>query len=95
MGKSGLGCIDLSDSTRFTVALKSAKWRTIEFLAGADAVQQYMVVSNVYGQPLQLMNMETYETVEHDSGEMGSSFEAGMHVDGLVHDGVLYLLPFE
>jgi nonsense-mediated mRNA decay protein 3 len=94
-GKSGLGCFDLLDRNRFTITTKSAKWRTIEYIASADTRRQFMVVANVYGQPLQLMDMKTYDTVEYDFGDLQSSLESGMHVDGIVYEDGLYLLPFE
>jgi NMD protein affecting ribosome stability and mRNA decay len=46
--------------------MKSSKWRTIEFLKEEGAQRSFSIVSNVYGQPIQVMDSETYEMLELD-----------------------------
>lgn len=77
MSKGGLTCIDLRDGTRFTVTPKSAKWRTIEFLAPESTKREFMVVSRVYGQPVQLMDSQSYEMIEIDDSVLESSINSG------------------
>ncbi len=93
LGRGGLTCYDLQSHNSFTVSRRSAKWRTVEFIAPASAKRDYMVVSQSYGQPIQLMDMVTYETVELDDGPPLASVGVGAIVSALPLDGRLYVLP--
>ncbi len=66
LGKGGVACYDLVEKQQFTVTMKSSKWRTIEFLAEAGSKRAFSIVSNVYGQPIQVMDSETFEMVDID-----------------------------
>ncbi|UCE11592.1 MAG: hypothetical protein JSW61_06565 [Candidatus Thorarchaeota archaeon] len=96
MGKGGLTCYDLIDNSRFTVTVKSAKWRTIEFLKPASARREYMVVSRGYGKPAQIMDSETYVMAEIEDSRLSPNIEAGSQIGVLVLDDETVLpLPYE
>lgn len=95
MGKSGLTCFDLVQRQRFTMNPKSSKWRTLEFLTSREDRRKYMVTTRVYGQPVQLMDSETFEITEIDESLLDDDTDAGATVYGLVIDEAFYLLPTE
>ncbi len=64
MGKGGLSCYDLVEKHRFTINQKSSKWRTILFIAKGSEKRAFSIVSNVYGQPIQIMDSKTFEIRE-------------------------------
>ncbi|MHA3964585.1 MAG: 60S ribosomal export protein NMD3 [Candidatus Thorarchaeota archaeon SMTZ1-45] len=95
MGKSGLTCFDLVQKQRFTINPKSSKWRTIEYLASKDERRKYMVTTRVYGQPVQLMDSETFEITELDEFLLDNDTDTGATVYGLIIDEEFFLLPRE
>jgi nonsense-mediated mRNA decay protein 3 len=95
MGKGGLTYFDLVKRQRFTMNPKSSKWRSLEFLADKDDRREYMITTRVYGQPVQLMDSETFEITELDESLFDDDIESGTKVYGLIIDEVFYLLPQE
>jgi NMD protein affecting ribosome stability and mRNA decay len=95
MSKGGLTCFDLVQRQRFTMNPKSSKWRTLEYLTSKDDRREFMVTTRVYGQPVQLMDSETYEMREIDESILDDDIEAGTSVFGLVIDEEFFLLPTE
>ncbi|MFW9789400.1 MAG: 60S ribosomal export protein NMD3 [Candidatus Thorarchaeota archaeon] len=95
MSKGGLTCFDLVQRQRFTMNPKSSKWRSLEYLTSKDDRREFMVTTRVYGQPVQLMDSETYEIREIDEDLLDESIEAGSSVYGLLVDEEFFLLPTE
>ncbi len=95
MGKSGLTCFDLIQRERFTMNPKSSKWRTLEFLAAKSDRREFMVTTRVYGQPVQLMDSESFNIREIDEALLDESIETGSTVHGLLLEDEFYLLPSE
>ena len=95
MSKGGLTSFDLVQRERFTMNPKSSKWRTMEFITSKDERREYMVTTKVYGQPVQLMDSESYEIREVDEALFDESIESGSTVYGLILDDEFYLLPSE
>ena len=95
MSKGGLTCFDLVQRQRFTMNPKSSKWRTLEFLTSKDDSREFMITTRVYGQPVQLMDSETYEIREIEESLLDDEIEAGTSVKGLIIDEEFYLLPLE
>ncbi|MHA2303211.1 MAG: NMD3-related protein [Candidatus Thorarchaeota archaeon] len=87
MGRGGLSCYSLEDGNRFTINPKSARWRTLEFIAPE------MVVSNLSNQPVQLMDSESFEMHEIDQKDMTVDVSNGDTTFGLCFDDRVYLLP--
>ncbi len=93
MSKGGLTCYDLVQRQRFTMNPKSSKWRTLEYLTSKDDKREFMVTTRVYGQPVQLMDSETFVYREIDEELLDEDIEAGATVYGLIVDEKFYLLP--
>ncbi|MHA2322562.1 MAG: 60S ribosomal export protein NMD3 [Candidatus Thorarchaeota archaeon] len=93
MSKVGLTYFDLVRRQRFTMNPKSSKWRTLEYLTSKDEKREYMITTRVYGQPVQLMDSETFEIREIDESLLDDSIKAGTTVFGLIIEDVFYLLP--
>ncbi len=70
MGRGGLSCYDLLEKHRFTINQRSSKWRTIKFIAQGKEKRAFSIVSNVYGQPPQIMDSKTFEMLELDHVEL-------------------------
>ncbi|MHA2395184.1 MAG: NMD3-related protein [Candidatus Thorarchaeota archaeon] len=95
MGKGGLTYFDLVKRQRFTMNPKSSKWRTLEYLVVKDDRREYMITTRVYGQPVQLMDSETFEITELDESLFDDDIVTGTTVYGLEIDEEFYLLPQE
>ncbi|MHA2358718.1 MAG: hypothetical protein ACXAB5_00455, partial [Candidatus Thorarchaeota archaeon] len=80
---------------RFTMNPKSSKWRTLEYLTSKDDSRKFMITTRVYGQPIQLMDSETFEITEVDESLLEDDIEVGTTVYGLIIDEEFYLLPQE
>ncbi|MHA2002623.1 MAG: 60S ribosomal export protein NMD3 [Candidatus Thorarchaeota archaeon] len=93
MGRGGLSCYSLKDGNRFTINPKSAKWKTIEFIAPESDKRQFMIVSNLYEQPVQIMDSESFEMHEIDQKELITEVSTGETTFGLYLDDRVYLLP--
>ncbi|MHA2141299.1 MAG: 60S ribosomal export protein NMD3 [Candidatus Thorarchaeota archaeon] len=92
MGRGGLTCYNLTDGNKFTINRKSAKWRTIEFISPESDKRQFMVVSNLSNQPVQLMDSESFEMHEIDQKDMTVDVN-GDTAFGLYLGDRVYLLP--
>ncbi|MHA2385812.1 MAG: hypothetical protein ACXAEE_06345, partial [Candidatus Thorarchaeota archaeon] len=77
----------------FTINPKSAKWKTIEFIAPESDKRQFMIVSNLYEQPVQIMDSESFEMHEIDQEELITEVSTGETTFGLYLDDRVYLLP--
>jgi len=95
MSKSGLTCFDLVQRQRFTMNPKSSKWRTLEYLTSKDERREFMVTTRVYGQPVQIMDSETFVITEIDESLLDEDVEVGTSVYGLIIDEEFYLLPMD
>lgn len=93
INRTGVTCQDLTDGQRSTINHKSSKWRTLEFLAPQSVKREYMVLSRAYGQSIQLMDAETFGTVEVEETPLSSEWRSGSKVFLAEIDGVLYPLP--
>lgn len=93
MGKGGLTYFDLVKRQQFTMNPRSSKWRTLEYLTSKDDRREFMITTRVYGQPVQLMDSETFEITEIDESLLDDAVEAGTTVYGLSIDEEFYLLP--
>ncbi len=87
LGKGGLSCFDLENKGIFTISQKSAKWKTVEFVMPQSEKRKFMVVSNVYGQPVQIMDSMTYETREIQVDES--------HRDNYENGSIIEVIEFE
>lgn len=93
MSRGGLGCYDLLKATSFTINQKSSKWRTLEFLAPASEKRDLIVVSNAYGQPVQLMDSKSFEMYELDHDAIHTELVVGETVPAYkFEDRILLLL---
>ena len=93
MGRSGLSCYSLSDGNRFTINPKSAKWKTLEFISPESNKRQFMIVSNLYKQPVQIMDSESFEMYEIDQKDLTLEVSTGETTFGLYLDDRVYLIP--
>ena len=93
MNKSGISCYDLTESSTFTINPKSSKWKGIEFLAPSSESRQCMVISRQRGQPAQLMDSKTYETLEVEDHLLNPESKNGSVIHVLLIDEVFYPLP--
>ena len=93
MGKSGVSCHDLADNAQFTVTPKSVKWKSLSFLATESEKREYVVVSRVHGQPVQLMDSQTYVMYEIEAEALDSAVQAGESIKGLLVDERVFPLP--
>jgi len=93
MSKSGISCYDLTESSTFTINPKSSKWKGIEFLAPSSESRQCMVISRQHGQPTQLMDSKTYETLEVEDHLLSPESTNGSVVHVVLIDERFYPLP--
>jgi nonsense-mediated mRNA decay protein 3 len=93
LGRGGLSCYNLKDGNRFTINPKSARWRTIEFIAPESDKRQFMVVSNLPNQPVQIMDSESFEMHEIDKQDLTIDVSNGDTAFGLYLDNRVFLLP--
>jgi nonsense-mediated mRNA decay protein 3 len=93
LGKGGLACFDLVDRTTFTINPKSARWKTIGFLAEATERRKYMVISRSHGKSAQLMDATSFEMFELEDDMLDTTIEGGQTVFMFKVDEYLYLLP--
>lgn len=93
IGNGVMGCFDLVDRSSFTLSPKSSKWRTIEFLASRSESREYSVIASGYSQPFQLMDSETFETIEVEPEQLDPTTQVGDKVQAVTVEGRLYFLP--
>jgi NMD protein affecting ribosome stability and mRNA decay len=96
MGSGGLSCFDLVERDQFTINPKSVKWRSIEYLAPSTDRREFMIVSHVFGQPVQIMDNETFEMAEINENLFGDEIPVGSTIHVLVlEDSRYFPLPAE
>ncbi len=93
MSKSGISCYNLTESSTFTINPKSSKWKRIEFLAPSSESRQCMVISRQRGEPAQLMDSKTYETLEVEDQLLHPKSKNGSVIHVVQIDGRFYPLP--
>ena len=93
IGKGGLSCYNLVDGSTFTVSKKSAKWRSVAFIASDSEKRAFTVVTNVYGQPIQVMDSTNYEMHDLDHNENTEGLEHGVTMYLLRHNDKWYIVP--
>ncbi len=90
IGKGGVSCAGLLDGSAFNVNPKSAKWRTIEFLAEKDEAREYMVISRNPSESVQLMDSKTFEIHEIEDNLFPPEIENGQKIQAVTIDETLY-----
>ena len=93
MSRGGLTCFDLRTRTQFTMNQKSVKWRSLEFLAEESEKRPFMIVTHAFGQPVQLMDTKSYETIEVEATDLDFEFSTGETVYGVELGDEFYILP--
>ena len=93
MGRGGVSCYNLVNRERFTITPKSSKWKILEFLESGSSKREFMVTSRAYGQPVQLMDSESFDMVELDEGNFGPAIVNGSKVFLFQYNDRYYLLP--
>lgn len=88
-----MNCYDLIQRTRFTVTPKSVKWKTVKFLASGSVRREYMIVSHVHGQPVQLMDSKTFEMAEVEEAAFGGVIPVGETITALLLEDSGIILP--
>ena len=93
MGRGNLTYYNLLRRERFTINPRNAKWRTIEFLAPLTERREFMVVTYVFGQPVQIMDSENFDVSEIEESAFDSEITSGAKIHGLLVEEHLYILP--
>ena len=92
MGRNMLTCYDLKRRERFSINPRSARWRTLEFLAPRSSRREFMVTTYSYGQPVQIMDALTFEVLEVEQSIFDSEIAVGEKVYALQIEEELYIL---
>jgi nonsense-mediated mRNA decay protein 3 len=93
MGRNMLTCYDLKRRERFSINPRSARWRTLEFLAPMSDRREFMVTTYSYGQPVQIMDSISFEVLEVNQSIFESEIAVGEKIYALQFDEELYILP--
>ena len=93
MGNSNLTCYNLIRRERFTINPRNPKWRTIDFLAPFTERREFMVVTHVFGQPVQIMDSKNFDVIEVDESVFDSEITSGAKIHGLLVEDQLLILP--
>ncbi len=93
ISRNNLTCYDLVNRERFTINPKSAKWRTLQFLAPISERSEYMIVTYIDGQPIQIMDSINFEVIEVEEDMFESEIISGSKVYGILIEDQLYILP--
>ncbi len=93
IGKGGLSCYDMQKNHSFTISQKSVKKRHISFIALESEKRAFIVVTSVYGQPIQVMDSMTFEMHDLEYNENTKGLEHGETVYLLRHNDKWYLVP--
>jgi len=93
MSRGNLTCYNLIRRERFTINPRNAKWRTIDFLALFTERREFMIVTHVYGQPVQIMDSENFDVTEVEESVFDSGITSGVKIHGLQVEEQLYILP--
>lgn len=93
MSRNNLTCYNLVTRERFTINQKSTKWRTLQFLASITDRREYMIVTYVDGQPVQIMDSIDFEVIEVEEKMFESEIKSGSKVYGILFEDQLFILP--
>jgi len=93
ISRNNLTSYDLVSRERFTINPKSAKWRTLQFLASITERREYMVVTYVDGQPVQIMDSVNFDVIEIEEDMFESEINSGTKIYGIILEDQLYILP--
>jgi nonsense-mediated mRNA decay protein 3 len=93
ISRNMLTCYDLKRRERFSINPKSAKWRTLEFLAPLSSRQEYMITTYAYGKPVQIMNTKSFEVQEVEQPLFDSEVITGSKIHVLRIEDEIYILP--
>jgi nonsense-mediated mRNA decay protein 3 len=88
--KGGVSCINLIDRNTFTMNPKSAKWRTIEYLVGAEDINEYMVIARTPDNSVQVMDSESYQIYEIGDNLVDPDIENGEKIRAVIIEDRLY-----
>lgn len=92
MGRKNLTCYNLVRRERFTINQKNARWRTLVYLAPLTDRREFMIVTHVYGQPVQIMDSKNFDVSEVEESVFDSEIVSGAKIYGLEIEDKLYLL---
>jgi nonsense-mediated mRNA decay protein 3 len=95
MSRNMLTCYDLKRRERFSINPRSARWRTLEFLAPKAQRREFMVTTYSYGQPVQIMDAISFEVLEVEQSAFTSEIIVGERIYALQLNDELYILPVE
>ncbi len=93
MARNTLTCYNLIRRERFTINPKNARWRTISYLAPLTDRREFMIVTHVYGQPVQIMDSKSFDISEVEESAFDSEIITGAKIYGLLIEDQLHLLP--
>ncbi|MFW9843643.1 MAG: 60S ribosomal export protein NMD3 [Candidatus Thorarchaeota archaeon] len=93
MGHGNLTCYNLVRRERFTINQRNVKWRTIQFLAPMTDRREFMIVTHVFGQPVQIMDSENFEVTEVEESVFDSEIISGEKIHGIIVEEQLHILP--
>jgi nonsense-mediated mRNA decay protein 3 len=93
MSRNMLTCYDLKRRERFSINPKSAKWRTLEFLAPLSSRREFMITTSAYGKPVQIMDSSTFEVQEIEPSLFDSEIVVGSKIYALKIEDDIYILP--
>jgi nonsense-mediated mRNA decay protein 3 len=93
ISRNMLTCYDLKKRERFSINPKSARWRTLEFLAPVSSRQEFMITTHAYGKPVQIMDSSTYEVQEIEPSLFDSEIIVGSKVYVLKMADDIFILP--
>ncbi|MBN2228047.1 MAG: hypothetical protein JW779_00515 [Candidatus Thorarchaeota archaeon] len=93
MTRNNLTCFDLKSRARFTMNPQSARWRTLQFLTPQSESREFMIVTHVYGQPVQIMDSTNFVITYVDEDLFEGEINTGSKIFGVVFEDRLYLLP--
>ncbi len=93
IGQGVVTCYDLKTGSIFTMGPKSSKWESATMVAKHGAMRSYTVVAACSHQPFQLMDTETFYTIEAEPEIFPFDVSLGDTVYGVTIETVFYPLP--
>jgi nonsense-mediated mRNA decay protein 3 len=93
MGRNSLTCFNLIKRERFTISPRNVKWRSLQYLAPVTDRREFMIVTHVFGQPIQIMDSESFEVSEIEESVLDSEITSGAKIHGFFFEDQLYILP--
>lgn len=93
IGQGVVTCYDMKTGKIFTISPKSSKWESAAMVAKCGARRSYTVVVACPHQPFQLMDTETFHTIEVEPEQFPFDISLGDTVYGVTIETVFYPLP--